>query len=365
MKQRGDAELVREALAGSQEAFGELVARYKDAVFGAAFHRLGDFEEARDAAQETFVKAFRNLGKLKRPEAFANWLYRIAAGTALDAARRRRGEVSLDDVEESGATKEPSGDEVAEQVREVLGTLPQATRLAVILHYVDGYSHAEVAQFLGTTAGAVKTRVSRGRARLREEMAETVETRLKKERPVLEYHARDLRRPGTVTSGTVDDMPEDQVRQSLTEEGYEVTSVRLLGPAEVERQRRRSERYRRYEFIRRLIRQALRAEATALRLSLDAKGPWAGHLRVDHFVDGKWAITGRMATGRGKGLSPREMDGRGLWDLARRQLAAHMGLDEVPAAAHYTGEMGLKWKSGVVRLRVRFTPKTVRLTILS
>ncbi len=359
---RTDAQLVKSALEGSGDAFGALVARYKDAVFGVAFHRLGGFEEARDAAQETFVKAFRNLGKLRQPASFANWLCRTAEGTATDAARRRRGEIPLDAVREAAAPGPPDG--VAGQVREALGTLPEATRLAVILHYVDGYSHAEVSQFLGTTEGAVKTRVSRGKARLREEMAGMVETKLKKERPILEYHARDLRRPNTVTSGTVDDMSEEQVRQSLTEQGYEVTRVRLLGPAEVERQRRRSERHRRYEFIRRVIRQALRAEARALRLSLDAKGPWAGHLRVDHFVNGKWAISGRMATGSGQGLSPREMDGRGLWDLARGQLAAHMGLDEVPAAAHYTGEMGLKWKGSVIRLRVRFTPKTVRLTVL-
>jgi len=364
VNERGDAELVREALAGRQEAFGILVERYKDAVFGAAFHRLGNFEEARDAAQETFVKAFRNLGKLKRPEAFANWLYRIAAGTALDAVRRRRGEVSLEEVGEVREASQSGEDGIGEEVREALGALPEATRLAVILHYVDGYSHAQVAQFLGATEGAVKTRVSRGRAKLREEMAGMVETKLKRERPVLEYHARDLRRPYTVTSGTVDDMPEGEVRKTLAEQGYEVSSVRLLGPAEVEKQRRRSERYRRYEFIRTLIRQALREEATVLRLSLDARGAWAGWLRVDHLVKGKWAVRGRLGTGGGKGLSPREMDGRGLWDLARRQLAAHIGLDDVPAASGYTGEMGLRWKGGIVRPRVRFTPKTVRITLL-
>ncbi len=72
---RTDAELVKGALEGSGEAFGALVARYKDAVFGVAYHRLGDFEEARDAAQEALVKAFTNLSKLREPRAFADWRY--------------------------------------------------------------------------------------------------------------------------------------------------------------------------------------------------------------------------------------------------------------------------------------------------
>jgi RNA polymerase sigma-70 factor (ECF subfamily) len=151
---RSDEELVRGAKAGSQEAFGELVARYKDAVFGVAYHRLQDFEEARDVTQEAFVKAFQGLETLRRPAAFANWLNRIAEGTAIDAVRRRRRELPLEAAGEVADTSDQDGDGVAEQVREALATLPEATRLAAILHYVNGYSHSEVAQFLDTTEGS-------------------------------------------------------------------------------------------------------------------------------------------------------------------------------------------------------------------
>ena len=367
---RGDGELVEATIEGKQEAFGELVARYKDAVFGVAFHRLGDFEEARDVAQDAFVKAYLSLSKLRDGAAFSHWLYRIADGTAVDAARRRHGEVSLEDPDALDANHvlpSPTGDDalVARQVREALAQLAEPDRLAVVLHYVNGYSHAEVAQFLGTTPGAVKTRVSRAKAKLRKEMAEMVEAKLKKERPVVEYHARDLRRAVTSTSGTVEDMTEEQVRRLLTEQGFKVTRLRLLSPDEVEKRRRRTERYREYLFLRRIIRLALREGASALRLSLSGRGEWAGWFRVDHLVKGKWQLRSRMATHSGHDLAPREGNGLDLWDLARHQVAAAMGLDDVPSSPRYRGEMGFRWKKGIVRLRVTFNRKSLRLDVLS
>jgi RNA polymerase sigma-70 factor (ECF subfamily) len=368
--QQADAVLVSEVVAGDQSAFGELVARYKDAVFGVAFHRLGDFEEARDVAQDAFVKAYLGLSKLRDGDAFAHWLYRIADGTAVDAARRRHGEVSLEDPDALDANHvlpSPTGDDalVARQVREALAQLAEPDRLAVVLHYVDGYSHAEVAQFLGTTPGAVKTRVSRAKAKLRKEMAEMVEAKLKKERPVVEYHARDLRRAVTSTSGTVDDMTEEQVRRLLTDQGFKITRLRVLSPDEIEKRRRLRERYRKYLFLRRIIRLALREGASALRLSLPGRGTWAGWFRVDHLVKGKWQLRSRQATSSGPGLAPREGNGLYLWDLARHQVAAAMGLDDVPANPRYRGEMGFRWKGREVRLRVIFSPKTVRLEVVS
>jgi RNA polymerase sigma-70 factor (ECF subfamily) len=179
---QNDSELVARTLAGDQQAFGELVARYRHAVFGVAFYRLGDFENARDVAQETFLRAYTNLPKLRKPESFASWLYHIADLTALEVARRPRREVLLPSDELLIAAPHASDaatSELAQQVREALATLDEPTRLAVILHYIDGYSHAEVASFLGTTAGAVRTRVSRAKSRLREEIMTETERALK------------------------------------------------------------------------------------------------------------------------------------------------------------------------------------------
>jgi len=278
---RDDAQLVKEVLAGSQEAFGELVARYKDAAFGVAFHRLGDFEEARDAAQETFVKAFRNLGKLRRPEAFANWLYRIAEGTATDAARRRRGELSLEAVGEPAAPSPP--DEIAGQVREALATLPDKTRVAVILHYVDGYSHAEVAQFLGTTEGAVKTRVSRGKARLREEMAEMVEERLKRESAVFLFEAESVE--GHLVTGQTDAKSAAAVRKRLTDRGYRVISVKRDWRTQEDQEADVEESMRRFGHV--IIEQGLKDGATVIRIALP-RGGGDRSVTVSYLIEAVW-----------------------------------------------------------------------------
>jgi len=172
-----DGELVAAALAGSQEAFGELAARYRDAVFGVAFHRLGDFEAARDAAQETFVKAFLTLANLRNPAAFSAWIRRVADGTAVDFARRPRREIPSE-IEAAIAPDPPEG-ATAGSVREALQTLSGPTQRALILHHLGGYSHAEVAQSLGIAPGALKTRLSRAKARLRQEMIAMVQDTLK------------------------------------------------------------------------------------------------------------------------------------------------------------------------------------------
>jgi len=175
-----DSELVARTLAGDQQAFGVLVARYRSAVVGVAFHRTGSFEDARDIAQEALVRAYVNLPKLRKPESFASWLYHIADLTAIEAARRPRREAArLPDETVSEGLEAPEVSELAAQVRGALATLDEPTRLAVVLHYIDGYSHAEVAKFLDTTAGAVRTRVSRAKSRIREEVMSETERALK------------------------------------------------------------------------------------------------------------------------------------------------------------------------------------------
>jgi RNA polymerase sigma-70 factor (ECF subfamily) len=175
-----DAELVASALSGDQDAFTRLMARHEKGVLSIALSRLPSLEEAQDAAQETFMRAYLNLSTLRDPGAFRSWVKRIAHGTAIDAARRMQREVLIGDLETAAnvgaeeSHRPPHGDVVSSQVREALGNLPRLTRLAVILHYTSGYSHAEVAELLGLTPTAVKTRLSRAIGRLRKEMAAMV-----------------------------------------------------------------------------------------------------------------------------------------------------------------------------------------------
>jgi len=177
---RPDGELVAESLAGSHTAFGELVARYEDAVLGIALARLSGAEEARDAAQEAFIKAYLNLASLRDSASFGSWICRIAEGTALDFARRTRREMPLEsDFSAAPAAHEAAESDVGVQMREALSRLSEPTRRALILHYVSGCAHAEVAGVLGTTPGAVRTRLSRAKARLRREMVAMVEDSVK------------------------------------------------------------------------------------------------------------------------------------------------------------------------------------------
>lgn len=188
---RNDHELVRATLSGDHSAYGELVSRYRDAAFGIAFHKLGNFEAARDAAQEALVTAYVELAKLREPSKFGNWLYRITSMSALAYLRRKRVTVSLDDVQISQSEPNPAESaersEKAKQVRDALASLPEPEQLAVILHYVDGYSHEEIGGMLGASTSAVKSRVHRAKGKLREELREMVESNLKSETPKIEF----------------------------------------------------------------------------------------------------------------------------------------------------------------------------------
>lgn len=179
-----DASLVEATLQGDQSSFAELARRYRDAAFGIAFHKLGDFESARDAAQEALVTAYVELPMLRDPSKFGHWLYRITTMAALAQLRRRRAVVSLDDIRvsepETNSAEFAERAEKARQVRDALASLPEPEQLAVILHYVNGYSHEEIGGMLGTSTSAVKSRVHRAKGKLREELHEMVEKNLKK-----------------------------------------------------------------------------------------------------------------------------------------------------------------------------------------
>jgi RNA polymerase sigma-70 factor (ECF subfamily) len=175
---RSDEELVEACQAGESSAFDLLVARWEDKIRGAAFRLLGSEEEARDAAQEAFLKAYRGLPAFKREARFSSWLYQIAINLCRDRLRRRKGRrlVSLDALEEVGpviAAREPAAHDLAEQidlrraVRRAIGALPEEQREVVILKEYQGLTFLEIAQALELPVSTVKTRLYRGLGQLR------------------------------------------------------------------------------------------------------------------------------------------------------------------------------------------------------
>ena len=192
-------ELVDRARRGDLEAFGQLVERFQDAVYGTAYALLGDFHDAQDVAQESFIRAWSKLGELRDPERFLGWLYQITRNCCVEFLRRKK----PDQVPLSQAgmptSEAPTSHEKLEraEMRDVVLTavrsLSEANRLATTLFYINGYSVEEVAGFLEVPAGTVKRRLHDSRKLLRERMVAMVEEELKASRPGPEFRDRVMR----------------------------------------------------------------------------------------------------------------------------------------------------------------------------
>ena len=175
---RSDEELVEACQAGEASAFDVLVARWEDRIRGAAYRFLGSEEEAKDVAQEAFLKAYRALGGFKREARFSSWLYQIATNLCRDRLRRRRtrGTVSLEEMEETGGaiveTRPGAHDrllqeDLARAVRRAIHALGEEQREVVILKEYEGLTFLEIAQALDVPVSTVKTRLYRGLGQLR------------------------------------------------------------------------------------------------------------------------------------------------------------------------------------------------------
>ena len=172
-----DAELVGAARRGDAGALGELVGRHQKQVFAVALSLLGDAAEAEDMAQETFIRASRNLDLLADPAKFAAWVRRIAFGVCVDWLRAFRPELyrSAQELEDNAASI-PSGApsplerlENLELSRRVLGALEQLPvryRAPLTMYHIEGLSHEKVAEALGVPVGTVRSLVSRARRKL-------------------------------------------------------------------------------------------------------------------------------------------------------------------------------------------------------
>lgn len=181
-----DERLVRRAQVGDLDAFNDLVVRHQGAVYGVCLRMLRDPSLAEDAAQDAFIRAWNAIdsfkGGLVRP-----WLLRIATNRTYDVlrARARRPADSLDaqlyESEPDWTSQAPAAEhpeafatrsELSEWLEDALAALPEDQRLAIILCDIQGYPYDDIAAIAGVAVGTVKSRISRGRSRLRDLLRE-------------------------------------------------------------------------------------------------------------------------------------------------------------------------------------------------
>ena len=185
---QSDAELVAAALVGGPEAFGLVVRRYQDAVFGVALARLGNFHDAQDVAQEAFVEAFQRIGSLRDPARLGAWLRSVTIHRALNHLRRRREMTDEDEATRIAADDPtPHGElerkELRERVLAAIARLSKTQRETTTLFYINGYSVEEVAAIQEVPSGTVKRRLYDAREKMKKEMIGVVEEVLKSEAP--------------------------------------------------------------------------------------------------------------------------------------------------------------------------------------
>ena len=181
-----DAELIQAFRAGQEAAFTQLVQKYQQHVFNLIYHHSGPHVEVEDLAQEVFLRVYSHLKNFKGQSAFRTWLYRIALNVCIDHARKRklRRMLSLEGLSEWTKARislrhpapvspqaETEKHELQERLRQALAQLPEEFRQPLVLRDLEGLNYEEIAAITGMNLGTVKSRIFRGRQRLRELLA--------------------------------------------------------------------------------------------------------------------------------------------------------------------------------------------------
>ena len=192
-----EAEWLHKAIQGDQEAFANIVETFQRPVFNLCYRMLGESQEAEDAAQETFWRAYQNLRRYDPSRPFPTWLLSIAAHYCIDQQRKRRiNALSLDllpdeDVPDSAPNPEKVFNQLDEkgQLQKLLIKLGPQDRAAIVLRYWYDFSEEEIAHTLSLTVSAVKSRLFRARKELAQtwevQAAQSLPERRKHESPAL------------------------------------------------------------------------------------------------------------------------------------------------------------------------------------
>jgi RNA polymerase sigma-70 factor (ECF subfamily) len=183
-----DGEFVTRTLGGDRQAFDELVRRYQRQAVSVAYRLLGNTHDSLEVTQDAFLKAYKSLATLQKPEAFGGWFLRIVSNLSLNfrRSRKHKNQLPLDDLlgaadsghAETGGSEwmarsgDPAqaleGQELGERLQAALKLLPEKQRLAILMFTVDELPQKDVAAALNCSVEAIKWHVFQGRKKLRE-----------------------------------------------------------------------------------------------------------------------------------------------------------------------------------------------------
>lgn len=168
-----DYEIVQLCLKGSEDAFAEIVNRYKKLIFTVVYRMMNDREEANDIAQEVFIKIYRSLDRYNPQYKFSTWSVKIATNLCLDILRKKKlNTVSVDEMVQMPAHEETPEvsylrAERKQQIKDAIDSLPEKYKLPIVLFHERGLSYDEICKALDEPLSIVKNRLHRARHMLR------------------------------------------------------------------------------------------------------------------------------------------------------------------------------------------------------
>ena len=182
-----ETELIQRAQEGDPAAIREIYRMYSPRVYAIVKRLAADEGLAEDWAQEAWVRIFRALGTFRGDSRFTTWLHRIAVNSALHGRRWRERRVRHETPMLETLPTRPQSDQTVLRIKleKAMEQLPERMRQVLVLHDVEGYTHEDIAEFLGVTAGTSKSQLFKARARMREILRPAYEERVNGEEACL------------------------------------------------------------------------------------------------------------------------------------------------------------------------------------
>lgn len=181
-----EKKLIARATSGDPAAFNSLMQQHEGRMYAVALRMCANREDAQDCLQEAMLRVYRAISGFKGESSFSTWVYRITMNTCLDELRKRKNRqtTSLDNLLDMGWS--PSDDtnvpekhairgESKRMLHAAIENLPEDMRSAIVLRDIEGLSYEEIAKALDINIGTIKSRISRGREKLREKLKENSE----------------------------------------------------------------------------------------------------------------------------------------------------------------------------------------------